>query len=153
MLRRKRHSALVALVLTTLAGPSPAAASDTLVVEVPWSQTFFVCDEIITLSGTLLIVSHTQDLKDGGLVDSYHVVPHLSGTSSSGAAYRWIGARSTTIVRVTDGVSTGTFAGILKLVSPTAGAETLTVTSLIKYTVDPNGNGVVSLDKYTYECR
>jgi hypothetical protein len=106
-----------------------------------------------------------QELILGRIVLLYHVVTdaaggeHINGTAvaqdftatglTSGIVFRQVQASPFTL-ETTAGADTSTVIGNLQLVGP--GGQSFVFRVLEHFTVGPDGQVVVSLDKFTFEC-
>jgi hypothetical protein len=140
-------------VVVAFALPVSTAQATTTVEQIPYEVTLRGCGpDTITLSGTVLAIFTLQDLRDEGLLLSFHFQwQGVSGTSSSGIPYHLIGPWNQTVVYFPRGGGTTTFVYRFDLVG-TMGAPTYYVEDTFHITITPTGDITVWFDKYSEYC-
>jgi hypothetical protein len=148
----RKLSVVIALISASLALASTAAATTTVVKDIPFQATITGCGDTITLSGTLIGIFTEQELGGGGFLLTFHFQPQgVSGTSSSGVPYHATGLTRETIVFVPSGGVTDTFVNRFHIVG-TMGAPTYYVKETFHITVTPTGEIAVLFDNFSLEC-
>ena len=146
-----------AMLVLTSASMAGAAAEST---QVPFaSQAFVACanggdGELIDLSGTLHIVTHTTEDANGGLHTYFHFQPQGATAVGqvTGDIYRAVGVTQQSMNIHSSGFPvTQTFVNNFRMIGPGPG-NNLQFHQTMHVTIDANGTTTVDFDKPSINC-